>query len=126
MVVHGSDGLDEITLTGTSRISELRDGKVSTYDFDPATLGLETCSLEDLKGGDSEENAAITEGILKGEKGPKRDISLLNAAAALVVAGRVSDMKDGLAVAVESIDSGEAYRKLELLREITVRKTGTA
>jgi len=125
MVVHGSDGLDEITLSGTSRISELKDGKVSTYDLDPASLGLKTCSTEDIKGGDSAENAIITEAVLKGEKGPKREISLLNAAAALVVAGMASDMKDGLAVAAESVDSGAAYRKLELLREITGRQAGT-
>lgn len=119
MVVHGSDGLDEITLTGTSRISELKDGEVTTYDFDPASLGLEICSLKELRGGDSVENAAITEGILKGDMGPMRDISLLNASAALVVAGKVDDMKDGLALAAKSVDSGEAYKKLELLRKIT-------
>lgn len=121
MVVHGSDGLDEITLTGATRISEVRDGKVTTYEFSPEAHGMSLCSPESLKGGDAEENAAITLGILKGEKGPRRDISLLNAAAAIVVGGDVADMDKGLKRAAESVDSGAALEKLERLKEITNR-----
>ncbi len=121
MVVHGRDGLDEITLTTTSKISELRDGKVETYTFIPEDHGLERCSIDDIRGGDSEENARITLDILKGEKGPRRDIALLNAAAAVIVAGEAADFREALEKAAESVDSGAALGKLEKLKEITNR-----
>lgn len=112
-VVHGSDGLDEITLTGYSRISELKDGKVNSWTLDPKEYGLSLCKPEDLKGGEAGDNAEITTAILKGEdKGPKRDISIINAAAAIIAGGRAGDFKEGISAAAESIDSGRALKKL--------------
>ncbi|MBE9504161.1 MAG: anthranilate phosphoribosyltransferase [Proteobacteria bacterium] len=121
MVVHGMDGLDEITLTTKSKISEVKGGEVKTYTFVPEEYGLTRCNIDDLKGGDAEENATITLKILKGEKGPKRDISLLNAAAAIVVGGKAADLKEGLVKAAEVVDSGAALEKLARLKEITNR-----
>ena len=118
-VVHGEDGLDEITLTGKTRISELYRGRVQTFDFDPRDLGFSLCDGADLKGGDVETNGKITMAILGGEKGPRRDIVLLNAAAALVVAGRTDSPEEGAELARQSIDSGRAMEKLEALRKIT-------
>jgi len=117
-VVHGSDGLDEITLTGCTRVSELRDGKVQTYDISPIDFDMECCSSDDLKGGDAELNASITIDILKGEKGPKRDIVLLNSAAAITAGGKARDLKEGISIAIQSIDSGEALKRLEKLKSI--------
>ncbi len=119
LVVHGADGLDEITLTGESHIAELKKGKVKSYKLDPDELGLEICFSEDLKGGTPEENAAIIEGILNGEKGPRRDIVLLNSAAAIYVAGKAKSIELGVQCAVESIDSGKARGKLNDLCKIT-------
>lgn len=119
LVVHGEDGLDEITLTGESHIAELKKGKVKSYKLDPDELGLEICFSEDLKGGTPEENAEIIEGILNGEKGPKRDIVLLNSAAAIYVAGIAKSLEQGVQCAVESIDSGKARAKLEDLCKIS-------
>lgn len=121
MVVHGGDGLDELTLTTTSGISEIKDGVVTSYTLIPEDYGLTRCAMDDLAGGDAEDNAAITLSILKGEEGPKRDVSLLNAAAAIVVAGEASDFKEGLKKAALSVDSGAALEKLEKLKEITNR-----
>jgi anthranilate phosphoribosyltransferase len=107
-VVHGADGLDELTTTGLNRVSRLeKDGQVSTYDFNPVELGLNRATLTDFAGGTPEENAQITHDILSGkDKGPRRDIVLLNAAAALSIDG--DDFPTGLAQARESIDSGAA------------------
>jgi len=118
-VVHGHDGLDEITATGKTRVSELKEGRVFTYDLDPADYGFAYCRPEDLKGGDAKANAEITLAILKGEPGPKRDVILLNAAAALYIGGRAGSYKEALAVARESIDSGGALERLERLRRIS-------
>lgn len=118
-VVHGSDGLDEITSTGPTRVSELNDGRVSSYDFDPRPLIGDFASKADLAGGDAAANAEIVRGILRGEKGPRRDIVCLNAAAALVVAGVVADMKDGWARAQQAVDSGRAALTLEGLVRVT-------
>ena len=119
MVVHGSDGLDEITLTGYSRISELKDDKVKNWTLDPTELGFSLCKPEDLMGGDPRENAAITLSILKGEdKGPKRQIAVLNAAAAIVTSGKANDLQEGVKLAEDSIDSGKAIGKLEALKSI--------
>ena len=115
-VVHGGDGLDEITTTTTTQVSELADGTVNTYTLDPTELGIPTAQPSDLKGGTPEENAEMTLSVLKGEKGPRRDIVLLNAAAAIVAGGKADDITAGLAAAAESIDSGQALEKLEGLK----------
>ncbi len=115
-VVHGGDGLDEITTTTTTQVSELVDGEVNTYTLDPTELGIPTAQPSDLKGGAPEENAEMTLSVLRGEKGPKRDIVLLNAAAAIVAGGKAEDITAGLAAAAESIDSGRALEKLEGLK----------
>ena len=115
LVVHGSDGLDEITITGTTRISELSDGAVRTYELDPRDLGFEYAHAQDLKGGDAPENAATLRSVLSGADGPRRHIVVLNAAAALVAAGVSADMAAGVASARDSIDSGEATRRLDHL-----------
>ncbi|MBF0308367.1 MAG: anthranilate phosphoribosyltransferase [Magnetococcales bacterium] len=116
MVVHGSDGLDEITLTGSTKVAELLpDGQVLEYDLHPGELGLACVTSETLRGGDAEENAAITRAILSGEEGPTRDIVLLNAAAALYVADQAADLREGLLLAARSIDSGAAMASLEKL-----------
>ena len=116
LVVHGGDGLDEITTTTTTQVSELSDGAVNTYTLDPTELGIPTAQPGDLKGGTPEENAEMTLSVLSGEKGPKRDIVLLNAAAAIVAGGKAADIAAGLAVAEESIDSGQALERLEGLK----------
>ena len=119
LVVHGSDGLDEITLTGPTQVSELRDGQVSTRQIHPGDFGLQTVSAEALKGGDADYNARILRGVLDGEKGPQRDVVLLNAAAAMVVGGLAEDITAGLEVARESIDSGKARQALDRLVEVS-------
>ena len=119
LVVHGSDGLDEITLTGPTQVSELRDGQVSTRQIHPRDFGLQTVSGEALKGGDADCNARILRGVLDGKAGPQRDVVLLNAAAAIVVGGRAEDITAGLEVARESIDSGKARQALDRLVEVS-------
>ena len=120
-VVHGSDGLDEITTTGTTRMAEVRGGSVSERDVSPDEFGLPRASKEDLTGGDRDENAAILRAILTGDPGPKRDIVLANAAAALVAAGKADGFLEGVRLAAESIDSGATKEKLERLIEFTSR-----
>ncbi len=112
-VVHGSDGLDEMTLTGPTRVSELKNGSVSTYDVVPGDFGLAQAPADALKGGDADYNAEITRSILNGEEGPRRDIVLLNAAAAIVAGDKARDLNEGVQVAAEVIDSGKALEKLE-------------
>lgn len=121
MVVHGSDSMDEITVTGTSSIAELREGIVKTYQFDPSQLGIKKSNLEELKGGkNSADNAQIVLSVLNGEEQEaKRDITLLNAAAAILVSGKAEDFKKALEIAAESIDNGRAMKKLEELKEFT-------
>lgn len=111
-VAHGSDGLDEITTSGTTHIASLQGGHVRTFEISPEEIGLKRAKPEDLRGGDAEANATALMGVLKGNKGPYRDIAVLNAAAALVVAGRAKDLKEGAAVATKSIESGEAEGRL--------------
>lgn len=118
-VVHGHDGMDEITTTAPTRISELNDGTIRSYDLDPLDFFEDYANPEDLKGGDVKLNAAITLAILKGEKGPKRDIVLLNSGAALVAAQMTDTIKNGIALAEKSIDSGKALEKLKLLVDYT-------
>jgi anthranilate phosphoribosyltransferase len=114
-VVHGADGLDEISNTGESRLSEVREGVVRTFTLKPEDFGLPRASIADLRGGDREQNAEIIKGILAGEDGPKRDIVLMNAAAALVAGGKAPDLKEGVALAAHSIDSRAARGTLERL-----------
>lgn len=120
-VVHGHDGLDEITLTGKTRVSELKGGRIWTFDLDPVEYGFRYCNPKDLRGGDAGANAEITLSILRGDKGPKRDITLLNAAAAIYVAGRAGSLKEALPRAAESIDSGRAMEKLDALKRATLK-----
>lgn len=115
-VVHGEDGLDEITITGRTRVSELKGGRVENYFIEPADFGIKTGRMDDLLGGESKENAEITISILTGKKGPKRDIVLLNASAAIVASGKAKNLKEGITVAERSIDSGAALRKLEEIK----------
>ncbi len=118
-VVRGEDGLDEITLTAETKVTELKDGGVRTYHIKPEDFGLERCKPEDLTGGESEENAAIILKIFEGEEGPKRDIVLLNSAAAICAANKAGSIAEGIAIAHGAIHSGEALKRLELLKEIT-------
>jgi anthranilate phosphoribosyltransferase len=119
LVVHGLDGLDEITITGPTRIAEVREGNVRTYEVTPEEFGIKRARLEDISGGDAEANAAIIRDILAGTKSPRRDVVLLNAAAALVAAGRADHLGNALPLAADSIDSGAAAAKLKALVEFT-------
>jgi anthranilate phosphoribosyltransferase len=118
-VVHGADGLDEISTTGYTKISECRDGEVNTFYLHPSDLGLPKSAGEALRGGDARDNAAIARGVLSGEPGPQRDVVLLNAAAALLIAGRVDRIQDGLSLAADAIDSGRTTAVLEHLRRVS-------
>jgi anthranilate phosphoribosyltransferase len=120
-VVHGADGLDEISNTGPSHISEVREGVVRSSTVRPEDFGLSTASIQDLRGGDRLENALIIRQVLAGEPGPRRDIVLMNAAAALVVGGKAHDFKEGTALAAQSIDSGAAAAKLAGLIALSQR-----
>lgn len=119
MVVHGLDGIDELSTLGPTQVSELRDGRVRTRQLTPEELGLERASADAIAGGSPQENAAITTAVLQGEGGPRREIVLANAAAALLTAEFADDWRDGLALARRAIDSGAAYEKLEALRAHT-------
>jgi len=118
-VVHGSDGLDELTTTGPSFVAELKDGAVSTFEVSPSDAGIATASPDDLKGGDPEYNAAALKAVLAGEPGPYRDIVVYNSAAALIVAGKVDDLKAGAEMAAAAIDGGQAQAALDKLVAIT-------
>lgn len=120
-VLHSKDGLDEISTAAPTRIAEVKDGHVSTYDLNPEDFGLTRASLEDLRGGETDENAAIVRSILQGEQGPRRDIVLLNASAAIVAGGKAEDFREGIVVATRAIDSGSALAKLDALVEMTNR-----
>ena len=122
LVVHGLDGLDEITITGTTRVAEAREGSVRSYEVEPEEFGMARATLQEISGGDATENAAIIRAVLSGEKSPRRDVVLLNAAAALVAAGRADRIADAIALAAESIDSGAAAGKLEALARFTSAK----
>lgn len=115
-VVSGCDNMDEITLTGETTVSEIKDGSVKTYTITPEQFGLTRCTLEELQGGDGTANAQITRDILSGkERGAKRDIVLLNAGAALYLADKAADIKEGIRIAAETIDSGLAEKTLASL-----------
>lgn len=121
MVVHGNDGLDEITTTTITTVSEVKGGVVSDYTISPEDYGIRLSKGEHIAGGDSKENARIIIDILKGKKGPKRDIVVLNSGAALYVGNAVESIKEGIAIAENLIDSGAAYEKLMALLEYNRR-----
>jgi anthranilate phosphoribosyltransferase len=118
-IVHGSDGLDEITTTGPTHVAELRDGTVRSFQIDPEEVGLPRARPQDLKGGDAAHNAEAIRALLSGAKGAYRDIVLLNSAAALTVAGKAADLREGVALAGRALDDGSARAILDRLIEIT-------
>jgi len=118
-VVHGDDGMDEITLTGPSKVAVISGGMVELETIEPEQFGLKRCRLEDLQGGDAEANAAIVRSILEGEKGPKRDIVVLNGGYALVAAGLAESIPDGMDQIAAALDAGLALAKLEALVRVT-------
>ncbi len=124
-VVHG-DGLDEMTTAGTTRVAALENGEIHTFEIRPQDVGLKPVSPEALKGGDGAHNARALRGVLEGEKNAYRDIALLNAAGALMVAGRVRSLSDGMTLAAKSIDDSKAFAALERLIEVSNRGKGKA
>jgi len=129
LVVHGEGNLDELTVTGMSRISEWKDGEITNYTITPADVGLATARLDELKGGETaEESAVLLKEVLTGKAGPRKDMVLLNSSAALMAAGFCGTLKDGVQMAAEIIDSGKAQAKLEALVAVSCRlaqKNGT-
>jgi anthranilate phosphoribosyltransferase len=123
LVVHGADGLDEITITGPTRVAEVRDAQVRSYEITPEEFGLKRATLEEISGGDAGANAAIIREILDGKKSARRDIVLLNSGAALVAAGRANHITQALPVAAQSIDTGVARAKLNALVRFTNEHT---
>ena len=122
LVVHGEDGLDELSLSGVTQVAELRDQKVHSYRIAPQELGLHICHLDALRGGDAQTNAGIIRAILSGEASlAQAEIALLNAAAAIYVAGRAEDLPAALKLGREAVDSGAARRVLERLIAVTNR-----
>ena len=121
LVVHGRDGLDEISLGGETDVWELKDGRVSQYPVTPGDLGLERAGSDGLKVGSPDESARLIRGVLGGTEGPARNVVLANAAGALLAADRVATLRDGVAMAAESIDSGRALAKLDALVELSQR-----
>ncbi|TWH49418.1 anthranilate phosphoribosyltransferase [Sporomusa sp. KB1] len=119
MVVHSFDGLDEISTASPTQVAEVRGEEIRSYVIEPEAYGFTRCTLADYQGGTIEENAQIIIRLLKGEQGFKRDIVLLNAAAALVIADAAGDLEEGIQLAAKSIDSGTAYTKLEALQQFT-------
>jgi len=119
LVVHGEDGLDEITVTGKTQVCELKDGLINSYFISPEGFGLSWAGLADLRGGTVHENAALLRSILSGAEGPQRDVVLMNAAAVLVAGDRVGTLQQGVALAEEVIDGGHALVKLEQLIEFS-------
>jgi anthranilate phosphoribosyltransferase len=121
LVVHGCDGLDEITITCETRVAEVRRSQLLVYKISPEQFGIERAPLSEIMGGDVQTNAEIIRSILKGEKSPRRDIVLLNAAAALVAAGKAENLSQAVPIAAEAIDSGAAHETLEKLVKFTNR-----
>jgi anthranilate phosphoribosyltransferase len=118
-LVHGSDGTDELTIIGSSSVVELINGKISSFDIHPEDAGLPTHKLSEILGGSPDENAAELEALLKGKKSAYRDAVLLNASAALMIAGKCDTLKDGVEYSVESIDSGKANEALEIVKKVS-------
>ena len=119
LVVHGEDGLDEITLTGKTQVCELKDNHISSYSVSPEDFGLSKANLDSLRGGSVDENAALLRGVLAGAPGPHRDVVLMNAAAAILVGGRVGALQDGIGLAASVVDNGHASKKLDQLVEVS-------
>jgi len=119
LVVHGNDGLDEITVTTSTRVAEVREGTVRSYEVTPEEFGFKRARIEEISGGDAAANAAIIRELLGGKRSARRDIVLLNAAAALVAAGRANHLSEVLPLAAKSIDSGGAAGKLDALVRFT-------
>jgi len=119
LIVHGLEGLDEISLCGPTKVAELRDGAVKEYTVEPEQFHFKRCRLEELHGGNAEQSALIVRGVLDGKEGPARDVVLLNSGAAVYVSGRAGTIQDGIRLAAESIDSGKARQKLAELVEMT-------
>ena len=113
--MHGSDGLDEITLTGPTFVAALEKGNIRTFEVTPEDGGLPRATAAELKGGDAEANARALRDVLEGEKNAYRNVSLLNAAAALVVAGKAKDLKEGIALGTKALDTGAAADRLKRL-----------
>jgi anthranilate phosphoribosyltransferase len=126
LVVYGRDGLDEITITGPSKIAEVRNGTVRVYEVTPEEFGLKRAPIEEIAGGDAQQNAAIIRAVLDGERSARRDVVLLNAAAALVAAGHADRIGEAVPLAAYAIDCGHARQRLELLVEFTNRKLATS
>jgi len=126
LVVHGEDGLDEVTIGGKTRVCELKNGLIKSYFISPEDFGLSRGDLDRLKGGTAVENAAIIRRIFGGDRGPQRDVVLLNAAAVLLAGDRVKTLKEGVALAQEVIDRGHAQAKLEQLIKLTQSLSGGA
>jgi anthranilate phosphoribosyltransferase len=118
-VVHGSDGLDEITTSGPTSVAALENGKIRTFEVTPEDAGLSRSKPEALRGGDAEHNAQALLDVLKGKRNAFRDVAVLNAAAALIVAGEAKDLKQGAALAAKSIETGEAEGRLERLISVS-------
>jgi anthranilate phosphoribosyltransferase len=114
-VVHGSDGLDELTTAGPTSVAALENGKIRTFEVTPEDAGLPRSKPEELRGGDAEQNAKALLEVLQGKRSALRDVAILNAAAALIVAGKAKDLKQGAAMAAKSIESGEAEGSLDRL-----------
>ncbi len=119
MVVHGEDGLDEISISDGTKVSRFKDGKVENFYIGPEDFGIRRNKIEYIRGGNKEDNITITLSILNGEKGPRQDIVLINSAVALVVAGKTEDFKTSLSMAADAIDSGRALRKLEEVKRVS-------
>jgi len=119
MVIHGEDGLDEISISDATKVSRFKDGRVENFFIAPEDFGIRRKEIDLIRGGNKEENAMITLSILKGERGPKRDIVLMNSSAALMVAGKAEDFRTALLVAADAIDSGVASEKLEEVKKVS-------
>lgn len=119
IVVHGEDGLDEVSITSRTKVSRFNYGKTENYYIEPEDLGLKKSKIEDIRGGTKEDNATISLSILKGEKGPRRDIVLMNSALALIASGKTGDIKTALSMSADAIDSGNALRKLEEVKRVS-------
>ena len=119
MVVHGEDGLDEVSVTDKTKVSRWKDSEIDNFSIAPEDFGIWRTTIDHIRGGNKEDNAAITISILKGEKSPKRDIVLMNSAVALVVGGKTEDFKDAFSIAADSIDSGMALKKLEEVKRVS-------
>jgi anthranilate phosphoribosyltransferase len=117
LVVHGEDGMDEITVCGRTFVAELKDGEVRHYELQPEQFGIRRAEPSEIRGGDARENARMVRAVLAGEKGPRRDVVLLNAGAALYAAGLAGDVGAGIARAAEAVESGAALAKLDALIE---------